>query len=265
MRQATLVPLLALVLALLFVLPVVVLVIQAGAPGWRFPQLFPEIGADALLLILQRPEPFVRALVSSLAYSLATVALTLAMTISPAKILAFHRFRGKNLLEGLLLLPALVPAMTFAMGLHFMFIKIGLADTAAGVILVLAMTSYPYMLRALTTGYVHMGPEYGICARNLGATAWSAFWKVEAPLLLPAMAAGGSVVFLVAFSEYFLVYLIGGGTVPSFTGYLFPLVTSSNRSLGAVVTLVFLSVPVVLFVVLEMTLAAYHRKRRWTG
>lgn len=70
------------------------------------------------------------------------------MTILPAKTLAFSSFRGKNLLEGLLLLPALVPAMTFSMGLHFIFIKIGLADTAPGVILVLSMISYPYMLRA---------------------------------------------------------------------------------------------------------------------
>ncbi len=262
MRHALLVPLLALVLALLFILPVMVLVIQAGAPGWRFPQLLPDVGTDALDLLLQRPEPFLRALFSSLAYSLATTAVTLAMTVSPARVLAFGRFKGRNLLEGLLLLPALVPAMTFAMGLHFMFIKIGLADTAPGVVLVLAMTSYPYMLRALTTGYGHMGPDYGICARNLGASAWKVFWKVEAPLLLPAMAAGGSVVFLVAFSEYFLVYLIGGGTVPSFTGYLFPLVTSSNRGLGAVTTLVFVTVPVVLFVLLEVGLGTYHRKRR---
>jgi len=261
-RHALLVPLLALVLALLFILPLAVLVIQAGAPGWRFPQLLPDVGTDALDLLLQRPEPFLRALFSSLAYSLATTAVTLAMTVSPARVLAFGRFKGRNLLEGLLLLPALVPAMTFAMGLHFMFIRIGLADTAAGVVLVLAMTGYPYMLRALTTGYGHMGPDYGICARNLGASAWKVFWKVEAPLLLPAMAAGGSVVFLVAFSEYFLVYLIGGGTVPSFTGYLFPLVTSSNRGLGAVTTLVFVTVPVVLFVLLEVGLGTYHRKRR---
>jgi len=251
-----------LVLALLFLLPVLVLMLQAGAPGWRFPQLWPELTFDGVRFLTARPPPFLTALFSSLGYSVATVALTLAMTILPAQVLAFRSFPGKNLFEGLLLLPALVPAMTFSMGLHFIFIKIGLADTAPGVILVLSMISFPYMLRALTTGYTLMGREYGICARNLGASKWRVFLEVELPQLLPAMAAGASVVFLVAFSEYFLVFLIGGGSVPSFTGYLFPLITSSNRGLGALVTLVFLAVPILLFIALELGLFRYHRKRR---
>jgi putative spermidine/putrescine transport system permease protein len=50
--------------------------------------------------------------------------------------------------------------------------------------------------------------------------------------------------------------------VPSFTGYLFPAVTSSNRGLGAVVTLIFLMVPIGLFVVLEAALGGYHARRR---
>ncbi|MBP9943840.1 MAG: ABC transporter permease subunit [Desulfomicrobium sp.] len=249
------------VLALLFLLPVAVLVLQAGAPGWRFPELWPELTFDGLRFLAARPGPFLTSLASSLGYSLATVAVTLAMTILPAQVLAFRTFPGKNLLEGLLLLPALVPAMTFSMGLHFIFIKIGLADTALGVILVLSMIAYPYMLRALTTGYTLMGREYGICARNLGASKRRVFLEVELPQLLPAIAAGASVVFLVAFSEYFLVFLIGGGSVASFTGYLFPLITSSNRGLGALITLVFLAVPIVLFIVLELGLYRYHRKR----
>jgi putative spermidine/putrescine transport system permease protein len=69
------------------------------------------------------------------------------------------------------------------------------------------------------------------------------------------------VVFLVAFSEYFLVFLIGGGSVESFTGYLFPVITSSNRGLGALVTLIFLVVPVLLFAGLEMMLGGYFRRR----
>jgi putative spermidine/putrescine transport system permease protein len=248
-------------LLVLYVLPVVVLVLQAGAPGWRFPELIPDMSMEGLAHLASRPGPMLASLGSSVAYSLATVALTLVMTIIPSRILAFESFPGKHVLEGLLLLPALVPSMTFSMGLHFVFIKFGLADSAPGVVLVLAMVSYPYMLRALTAGYAQMGREFGECARNLGASRASVFRDVEMPLIFPAVAAGGSVVFLVAFSEYFLVFLIGGGTVPSFTGYLFPLITSSNRGMGALVTLVFLAMPITMFVVLEMLMSAYYRKR----
>ncbi len=251
-----------LALAALFALPVAVLALQAAAPGWRYPDLIPsDMSWDGMARALHNPGPMLAALASSLGYSLATVLATAAMTLAPARFLAGSDFRGKHLLEGLLLTPALVPAMTYSMGLHFVFIRLGLADTPAGVVLVLSIAAYPYMLRSLTTAFTHLGPDYRACALNLGASPWQAFGQVELPLLLPALAAGGSVVFLVAFSEYFLVFLIGGGTVPSFTGFLFPVITSSNRGLGALVTLVFLAVPVALFVALEILLGGYFRKR----
>ena len=251
-----------LALAVLFVLPVAVLVLQAAAPGWRYPDLVPaDLSWSGLAQTLRHPAPMLTALASSLGYSLATVLATVAMTMAPARFLAHASFRGKHLLEGLLLTPALVPAMTYSMGLHFVFIRLGLADNVTGVVLVLSIAGYPYMLRSLTTAFVHIGRDYRTCALNLGASPWRAFLQVELPLLLPALAAGGSVVFLVAFSEYFLVFLIGGGTVPSFTGYLFPVITSSNRGLGALVTLIFLAVPVALFMALEVLLGGYFRRR----
>lgn len=99
-----------------------------------------------------------------------------------------------------------------------------------------------------------------MCARNLGAGPLAIMLKVELPLLIPAVIAGGSVVFLVAFSEYFLVFLIGGGSVDSFTGTLFPLLSSSNRSLAAVLTLIFLFLPIALFVIMDTTLLRLYRK-----
>ncbi len=151
--------------------------------------------------------------------------------------------------------------MTFAMGLHMVFIRLSLADTVAGVVLILALFSYPYMFRALVAGFQTMGQDYRTCARNLGADPAAIFWQVEMPLLVPAMIAGGSVVFLVAFSEYFLVFLMGGGIVPSFTGFLMPLLSSSNRSLAALLTLIFLVLPILLFFILDWSLMRNYRKK----
>ena len=95
------------------------------------------------------------------------------------------------------------------------------------------MISYPYMLRALTAGYQAYGEQFDLCARNLGASSWRTLLAIELPLLLPALLAGATIVFLVAFSEYFLVFLIGGGTVPSYSGYIFPLLNSSDKSVAS--------------------------------
>ena len=249
-------------LGLVFVLPAAALVLVSLAPGWRFPQVWPEsFSFKGIAFFLRHHEQILKALGSSFLFSLATAGVTLAMCLWPAAVFARHAFPGKALLEGLLLSPALVPPMTFAMGLHFLFIKASLADTYPGVILILAMFSYPYMFRALVAGFQTMGEDYRICARNLGAGPLAVLLRVELPLLVPSIIAGGSVVFLVAFSEYFLVFLIGGGSVPSFTGTLFPLLSSSNRSLAAILTLIFLFLPVFLFLILDVSLMRTYRKK----
>jgi putative spermidine/putrescine transport system permease protein len=251
-----------LVLVLLFVLPVIVLLLTALAPGWRFPDVWPDaFSLKGIDYLLRHHDQILTSLGSSFLFSLLTVLLTLFMCMLPAAVFVRIEFKGKALLEGLLLTPALVPPMTFAMGLHFLFIKLSLTETMLGVVILLAMFTYPYMFRALVAGYQTMGEDYRNCARNLGAGTLAIVLQVELPLLIPAVVAGGSVVFLVAFSEYFLVFLIGGGSVASFTGTLFPLLTSSNRSLAAILTLIFLFLPILLFLVIDTAMVRLYRKR----
>ena len=242
--------------------PLVVLMLYAFGSVWSFPDLTPRrFDLRSLRYVWEQRADILLCLGSSLFYSLSAALLSLALCIWPAKLLAWKDFPLKALLEGLLLAPALVPAMTFSMGVHYLFIIWGLADTALGVILVLTIFTYPYMLRALVSGFSTFGPEYFNCARNLGAGPLCALIRVELPLLVPAVVAGGSLVFLVSFSEYFLVFLIGGGSVPSYTGYLFPFLTSSDRSLAALLTLLFLVAPMLLFVATDMVIMHSFRKK----
>lgn len=251
-----------LLLLVAFVLPVIVLMLISLAPGWRFPDLWPQaFSLKGIAYLVRHHAQITTAVGASFVFSVLTALVTLLMCVFPASVFARVEFSGKTLLEGLLLTPALVPPMTFAMGLHFIFIKLSLTESFAGVVLVLAMFSYPYMFRALVAGFQTMGVQYRTCALNLGAGSLAVLWRVEMPLLMPAVIAGGSVVFLVAFSEYFLVFLIGGGSVASFTGTLFPLLTSSNRSLAAILTLIFLILPVVLFVVMDTALMRVYRRK----
>lgn len=247
---------------IVFLSPVIVLVIYSFAPSWSFPEIVPEVfNTRSFTFVYDHRKNIGFTLLSSCTYSFLTIALTLLMTILPANVFARNEFRGKYLVEGLFLVPALVPPMAFAMGAHYMFIHIGLADTLPGVVLVLALFSYPYMLRALMAGYQVCDERYGQCARNLGASNFRVLLNIELPLLLPAVIAGGTIVFLVSFSEYFLVMLIGGGNVPSYSGYIFPLLNSSDKSIASVLTLLFLAVPILLFILVDRLLNSMYRKR----
>ncbi|EGJ48442.1 ABC transporter permease [Desulfocurvibacter africanus] len=251
-------PLLLLLLLTLFVLPLGVLAAYAVSPFWRYPQVLPEqLDYRALHFVRMQAWAIGRMLASSVLYAVLTAGLTFFVCLAPAQALARNRFRGQTLLEGMLLTPALVPAMTFSMGVHVLFIRLGLTDSLLGVVLVLTVFSYPYMLRALVAGFQAMDPRYAACAANLGAGPLRRALCVELPLLLPSALAGGVVVFLVAFSEYFLVFLIGGGAVNSYATYVFPYMASSDRSLASVLTLIFLTVPILLFALLEILLGRH--------
>jgi len=240
----------------------VVLVINAGAARWMFPDVLPAAASSrGIELLVDNRGDIAQSMISSTGYSLATVALSFLLSVLPASVLARYEFHGRFMLEALFLSPVLVPAITYGMGIHFLFIRVGLADTVLGVVLVLTAAAYPYMLRALIAGFQQIPTEIDTCAANLGATLLRRVLVVHIPLLGPAILAGGSVVFLVAFSEYFLVFLIGGGSVASYTGYLFPYLSGGDRTLGSVLTLLFVVVPLLLFLVLDRTLSAYYRRR----
>jgi ABC-type spermidine/putrescine transport system permease subunit II len=251
---------------ILFLGPIVVLLVSAGAARWVYPEVLPSaLSLRGVRFVLDNREGIGRALLSSTGYSLATVALAFLISVLPASVLGRYEFRGRVTLEALFLSPVLVPAITYGMGIHFLFLRIGLADTVTAVVLVLTAAAYPYMLRALIAGFQQIEPEFDVCAANLGASLLRRLVVVHLPLLGPAILAGGSVVFLVAFSEYFLVFLIGGGAVPSYTGYLYPFLTGGDRTVGSALTLLFVVVPLLLFAILDGTLRRYYRRRGMDG
>ncbi len=249
-------------LLLFFVFPLAVLLVYSFAPVWNYPDVLPrKYGSGSFDYIFSQRSGILLSLGSSFLYAMATVFFTIIITILPAQVFARKKFKGRVLLETVVIAPALLPAMSYAMGAHYIFLRTGLSDSFIGLVLILSTVSYPYMLRALTAGFIAYGEEYALCSKNLGAGFFTTLFKVELPLLLPSIISGGTIVFLVSFSEYFLVFLIGGGVVPSYSGYLFPFLNSSELSIASLLTLIFMVIPFFLFVVIEVFLGLYYRRR----
>lgn len=236
----------------LFILPVSLLLLLIISGIWRYPNLLPETLSFRSISFFRRNITDINiSLISSISYSLLSVLLSLLITILPASTLARDTFKGKVILEALLISPVLIPAITYSMGIHWIFIKTGLSDNFFGVILVLTIFSYPYMLRALTTGFLMYPKEIEITAKNLGANTLYRVIHIDLPLLYPSIISGGTIVFLSSFSSYFLVFLIGGGRVPSFSGYLVPFLNSEDWNISALLSMLFLIIPTLLFILLE--------------
>jgi iron(III) transport system permease protein len=60
-----------------------------------------------------------------------------------------------------------------------------------GVIFILSMKLFPFVYLSMRAGLAGLGSEFSDAARTLGSGPWRAFLRVDLPLLLPALLAGG--------------------------------------------------------------------------
>lgn len=245
-----------------FLFPLIILGVQGVSGMWSFPHVFPEsFSLRGLDFLWTNRTDLLLSILSSVGYSLAAAAVTFILCYFPASVLAFNNFRGKTAVETILILPAILPAMTFAVGVHVAFIFLSAEDSWFGIVAILSLFSYPYMLRALIAGFKAVGRDLTACAKNLGAGPLRRISLVEIPALAPSIYAGGAVVFLVAFSEYFLVFLVGGGAVPSITSYLVPFLNASDFTVSSLLVLLFSAAPIFLLLGTERFLRGLYAKR----
>lgn len=230
---------------LAWLIPLGLLVAAAFAGPWVWPDVLPRSWS------LRAFEAFGRqgsAVVVSLAVSLgvagAATLLALAVSVSAARSLAR---RPRPVVEALLLLPALMPPLAYLWGLQGLFGSLGLADTPLAVVLALAAVTFPYVLRSLLEGYRLFPADLSACALNLGASSRRVFWTIEAPLLVPSAVLGCTLAFLAAWSDWLVAFLVGGGVVSTYPLFFYPFLLSSDRAVGSLGVLVFLSVPLVLW------------------
>ncbi len=81
-----------------------------------------------------------------------------------------------------------------------------------GVIVSMTHILLPFMILPIYSVMKTIPPSYERAARSLGATPWTAFWRVYFPQSLSGIGAGGILVFILALGYYITPALVGGPT-----------------------------------------------------
>lgn len=228
--------------------PCLVLLVWAVTERWAWPDLIPQrFSLRAVREVFGRREELFRVFFSSVVISTAVAVLSAAVGIMTCRALAFYDFFGKRLFAFLTILPFMVPATVFAMGIQLTFIRLGLNNTVPGVILAHLISSLPYGVRLIMEGTRALGKGLEEQARVLGASPWQAFYKVSLPVLAPVVLSAASMAYVVSFSQYFLTLMIGGGQVRTFSIVMVPYLQSGDRSMASVYSVLFLTVTLSVF------------------
>lgn len=245
---------LAALLALWLVLPLVPLAIWSFARGWRFPDLLPrDWSLQAWQYALDPVSGVFPALGMSVTIALCATALAFAIGLPAGWALGRYRFRGKGALELAILAPVIVPGLTAAMGIHSVFIGLGLTNSLTGVVLVHLIPTLPYMILISSGVIANHDPALAEQARGLGASPFRAFRHATLPAILPGLLTGALFVFLVSWSQYLLTLLIGGGRVATLPLVLFSFAVSGRNDIAGAIAMIYI-VPGILILLITSRL-----------
>src|SRR5262249_38597271 len=182
----------------------------------------------------------------------AVVALSVAIGVPAAYVLARREFPGKRALMLLFLLPLMVPPVTYGIPLATVMYKVGLAGTLPGVILANMIPTVPFVILVMTPFIEQIDPNLEAAARVCGAGIGRMFIYVLVPLLAPGILAASLLVLVRTMAMLELTFLVPGPDSPtifaapckpaSAAGVLAPQLADAMGMLYMLATLIWLAI-----------------------
>lgn len=140
--------------------------------------------------------------------SVLTVFITLAFSVPGAYAIARFRFKGQKAFSRSILLIYMVPMIVLALPIYIAFSMTGLRNSILGIVLIYPVTTIPvalYMLQGYFRGLPTEVEEAGLMD---GLSRLAVIWKITLPLSLPALASVSLYVFMIAWNEFLLAFML---------------------------------------------------------
>ena len=126
--------------------------------------------------------------------------------------------------------------------------RLVMINNQLGTIIAMTHILLPFMILPMYSVMQSINPSYLRAAKSLGATDWTAFWRVYFPKTVPGIGAGSILVFILAIGYYITPALVGG-TIGTFISnrIAFHISTSLNWGLAAALGGILLAVVLVFY------------------
>ena len=181
-----------------------------------------EKGIGASIQSLNHPDVF-KAFWNTLWISVVVVTIHAVFGTIVAWVFVRQRFRGRDLINGLVDMPFAVSPVVSGYMLLLLFGRNGLlaplveplgiqvAFAMPGIVLATLFVTLPFMIRELIPVLEAFDTRQEKAAATLGASGWQTFWRVTFPALRWGMIYGITLTFARALGEFGAVLVVGGG------------------------------------------------------
>lgn len=158
----------------------------------------------------------------SLKTSFTATIITLLLGVAAAWWVAACSGRMKGFIDGIFILPMVLPPTVVGFFLLLMFGRYGpvgrLLDLIdynvifswAATVIAATVVSFPLMYKAARSSFEMIDPHLLDAARLLGASEWKTFIRISVPLAWPGIAAGAILAFARALGEFGATLMLAG-------------------------------------------------------
>jgi putative spermidine/putrescine transport system permease protein len=155
-------------------------------------------------------EEWLEPTLNSLVIALGATGMTMALVVPAAFGYVRYRFRGKALVNLLMMAPLIVPHVVSALAYYGVLGRVRLTGTHLGVIVAHGVLAVPVAFLVITATLKGFDRNLERAAMSAGAGPLRTFVHVTLPVLRPGMLVGALFAFLSSFNEAVVVIFIGG-------------------------------------------------------
>lgn len=153
---------------------------------------------------------FIRSFVLSAAVSIMATLISLVAGGLAAYAMVRRCFRGRAVLELVLLSPLIFPSIVLAIALTMVLGSMGLLRTFVGLVIAHTIVTFPYAVRAMVGTFHGIDPGLEEAAAVLGARRPFIWREVLLPLLRPGVLAAAIFSLIMSFDEFAVSYFVTG-------------------------------------------------------
>ncbi|MCF3974148.1 molybdate ABC transporter permease subunit [Paracoccus salsus] len=152
-----------------------------------------------------------------------TVVILLPVSVLAGRCLAYRRFRGKGLVEALVMLPLVLPPTVFG---FYLLVAFGRNSPAGdlwqglfgqqlvfsfqGLVVASVIFNLPFAIQPAQRGFESVAADIRDAAACCGMSPLASLWKVELPLAWPGLMTAMVLTFAHTLGEFGIVLMVGG-------------------------------------------------------
>ncbi|MBI1384584.1 MAG: ABC transporter permease subunit [Rhizobiales bacterium] len=186
-----------------------------------------------------------------------TAAFLTMLVATPIGVMAAYGLHASNvpfarMVYVVLITPMMVPLILIAIGAFYVYVKMKVLYTMAGLVLAHSLLALPLVLIVVASGLKSYDMNQEMAARSLGANRATAFFTVTLPQIRFSVVTAALLAFLTSFDEVVVAMFLSGGENATLTRNMFNALRDQIDPTIAAISTIMIAVTTLLMVLAQV-------------